>query len=154
MSFTSLFDSFAHAAAPIAVTGLWQGLALALALFLCLKWARTISAAQRFVLWSIGFLAAGILPLSPLVFPLSSNHSAGPFAAIAPHAWLQFDARWTLVLAGLWLIASAARAADLVFHVVRLCHLWRTATPVDVATSLQQNALSGSAPRSHWTGPA
>ncbi len=137
MSFTSLFDSFAHAAAPVAVTGLWQGLALALALFLCLKWARTISAAQRFVLWSIGFLAAGILPLSPLVFPLSSNHSAGPFAAIAPHAWLQFDARWTLVLAGLWLIASAARAADLVFHVVRLCHLWRTATPVDVATSLQ-----------------
>jgi beta-lactamase regulating signal transducer with metallopeptidase domain len=136
-AFTSLFELFAHRAAPIAVSGLWQGLALAFALFLCLKWAGSVSAAQRFVLWSIGFLASVALPLAPLVFSLSLGHSAEPFAATAPHPWLQFDARWMLVLAAVWLIASAARAADLVFHVVRLWRLWRAATPVNVATSRQ-----------------
>src|SRR5579863_5836777 len=136
MSFTGVFDSFAHAAAPIAVAGLWQGLAIALALALCLKITRRVSAGQRFVLWSVGFLAAGVLPLSPLVFSHSSSHSAGPFGAPAAHAWLQLDARWSLMLAALWLIASSVRAVDLIFHMIRLWRLWRTATPFDIATPL------------------
>jgi beta-lactamase regulating signal transducer with metallopeptidase domain len=132
-AFTSLCELFAHRAAPIAVSGVWQGLALAFALFLCMKWTRSASAGMRFVLWSIGFLAAAGLPLAPLVFSLSSSDPAAAFAATAPRGWFQLDARWTLVLAAVWLIASAARAADLVFHILRLCRLWRSAVPAEIS---------------------
>ena len=52
--------------------------------------------------------------------------------AHAAHAWLQFDSRWTFAIAALWLIATLARATDLILHVARLRRLWRAATPVDI----------------------
>ncbi len=138
MHFTGLFDSFAHAAAPVAVTGLWQGLAIALALALCLQITRRLSAGQRFLLWSGGFLAAAGLPLAPLVFSLNSGHSAAGSAGTAPQGWFQLDARWSLVLLSLWLIAASVRTVDLASHMIRLYRLWRSAVPVNVATSLQR----------------
>lgn len=131
MHFDTMFDVLARQAAPVAVTGLWQGLAIAVVLALWLKLATRIAAAQRFVLWSVAFLAVSALPLVPLLIP-SSHPSAVSGMTASLHTWFQLDARWTLVLAALWLVASAARAADLVFHSIRLRRLWRTAKPVEV----------------------
>jgi bla regulator protein blaR1 len=130
----SLFESFADAAAPVAITGMWQGLAVAGSLALGLKFAPRISAAHRFALWTSVFAVLVALPFVPQIFAhLGSTTSSSNIAArIAPHAWLQLDARWSLVVAALWLVASATRATDLAFHALRLRRLWRTATPVKV----------------------
>ena len=128
------FDSFAHTAAPIAVTSLWQGLVIFAGLALCLKSAPRITAAQRFVGWAITFAALVALPLIPRLFG-SFESSATAAAPASPHPWLQLDARWTLAIAGLWAVATVIRAADLVFHSLRLHRLWRTATPIDFPAS-------------------
>jgi beta-lactamase regulating signal transducer with metallopeptidase domain len=136
----SLFESFAHAAAPTAVTSMWQGLAVAGSLALCLKFAPRISAAHRFALWTTAFVSMVALPFVPQVFALLGSAPAATFAAptaATRNAWLQFDTRWSIVLAALWLIASAARATDLAFHVLRLRRLWSTATPVDIPALFQ-----------------
>jgi beta-lactamase regulating signal transducer with metallopeptidase domain len=124
------FDSFARLAASVTVDGLVQGLALALALALCLGFARRISAAQRFALWMAAYAAVATAPLLPLL--LRASNASVPPASTAPHAWLQLDARWTLVLSALWLLASIARATSLMLHIARLRRLWHTATPVGV----------------------
>lgn len=134
MSLTGFFGSFAHAAAPLAVTGLWQGLAVALSLALCLQCARRVSAAQRFALWFAGYVAVVALPLLPFAFDAlqkSSKHALAVPAA-ASHVCLQFDVRWTYAIATLWLVASTVRAADLIFHVIRLRRLWRSASPIEI----------------------
>ena len=66
-AFASLFDAFTRHAALIAVTGLWQGLAVAFALALCLKFAPRVSAAHRFALWGGAFVVTAALPFAPLV---------------------------------------------------------------------------------------
>jgi beta-lactamase regulating signal transducer with metallopeptidase domain len=134
---TSLFESFAHSIAPITFTSLWQGLAVTGSLALFFKFAPRISAAHRFALWATAFVSLVLLPLVPsLIFErLGVTTTASSIATpTATHPWLQFDARWSIVLAVAWLIASAARATDLVFHVLRLRHLWCTAIPVDIPT--------------------
>jgi beta-lactamase regulating signal transducer with metallopeptidase domain len=130
----SLFESFAHAAAPVAVTSVWQGLAVAGSLALCLKIAPRISAAHRFALWTSAFAALIALPFVPRMFESLGSTTASPSLAgpSAPHAWLQFDTHWSIVLASLWLIASAARATDLVFHVFRLRRLWCRASLIEI----------------------
>src|ERR1700761_7456372 len=142
--FSSLFDWLAQAAAPIAVAGLWQGVGIALAMGVSLKLTRGVSAAHRFALWFAGFFAITATPLLPLVLralvasngPAGANTSLTPLATTSSHALLQFNARWAFVLAAFWLIASVARATDLAFHIVRLHRLWKSATPVEVATLL------------------
>jgi beta-lactamase regulating signal transducer with metallopeptidase domain len=138
---TSLFESFARSAAPIAISSLWQGFAVAGSLALCLKFAPRISAAHRFALWTSAFIALIALPLVPQIIVRLGSTTSAAFAnpgTVAPHAWLQIDARWSVVLAALWLIASAARATDLAFHVLRLRRLWRTATPVEIPVGVQR----------------
>jgi beta-lactamase regulating signal transducer with metallopeptidase domain len=136
MNFTALasaFDSVASAVAPMAIAGLWQGLVVACALTLCLKFAHRISAAHRFALGFAAFVAVAALPLASRIVPASGHANAPSTMAVpAAHAWLQFDSRWTFAIAALWLIASLARATDLVLHVARLRRLWRGATPVDI----------------------
>jgi bla regulator protein blaR1 len=136
---SSLFESFANAAAPISITSLWQGSAVACSLAFCLRITPRISAAHRFALWISAFAALVALPFVPCIFErLGSTATSSVLAApAATHAWLQFDARWSIILAALWLIASATRATDLVFHVLRLRRLWRTAIPVEVPVLVQ-----------------
>ena len=50
---------------------------------------------------------------------------------------LQLDSRWGFAIAAFWLAASAFRAAELVFHSLRLRKLWRGATPVEMDGSLR-----------------
>jgi beta-lactamase regulating signal transducer with metallopeptidase domain len=127
-----LFETLARQAAHVAVSGLWQGLGLTLALALCLKCVPRITASHRFVLWLTGFVAVAALPIVPLGLSSPGSVAFGTPPA-ASHAWLQLDSRWTFLLAAVWTVVSFVRVADLALHTLRLRRLWLSATPVDVS---------------------
>jgi len=125
---------FAQTAAPIAIAALWQGAAVAAALALCLRLAPRVSAAHRFAAWAAGFAVLATLPLLPLIAHLTSAPSQPGAALITQpsvHPWFLLDARWSLAIAALWAVASGLRAAELLFHSLRLRRLWKSATPVE-----------------------
>jgi beta-lactamase regulating signal transducer with metallopeptidase domain len=135
------FAHFAQAISPVAaqtvarmvIDAMWQGAAIAFALYLSLRITPRVSAVHRFAAWTAGFAAVAALPFLPLVVHLvsaSSSAAADVSAASAARPWLQFDSRWAFVIAALWLIASALRFAELIFHTLRLRRLWNSATPI------------------------
>ncbi len=134
----SAFQSFSHAAAPIAVTALWQGMAVASCLALCLRFVPRVPAQHRFLLWSASCAALVSLPFISLV----ANHSAFAIApgatskmtATAAQPWLQLDQRWSVLIASLWIVASAVLAIDLVLHSIRLRKMWTRAIPAGAQT--------------------
>lgn len=129
------FERFAQSTTAAALTAVWQGMIVACALALALKFAPRISAAQRFKLWAAAFVVTFALPFAPLVFAILSPSHPSPAldasAVSAPHAWLLLDPRWSLWIAGLWLIASAARAVELLLNALRLRKLWKSALPAN-----------------------
>lgn len=132
------FRSIADSAAPLAVTALWQGIAVAFALAICLRLAPRMSAAHRFVLWFSGFVALVCLPFVPFLSSLKTGGSTGASSGLpgaAPGPWLQLDIRWSLAIAAIWATASIIRAVDLAIHSLRLRKFWKTATPIDLAES-------------------
>jgi beta-lactamase regulating signal transducer with metallopeptidase domain len=135
-SVSATFAAFAHSAAPAAVAALWQGALVALALVLCLRFVLRVSAAHRFALWAAGFVIAAGLPLLPLL-EHSSAVAAAPLGSIAARPWLVLDSRWGFAIAALWLAASAFRAAELAFNLLRLRGLWRDAAPVKTEMNLR-----------------
>jgi beta-lactamase regulating signal transducer with metallopeptidase domain len=155
--------AFAHGAAPVAVTGLWQGAVIALVLGLCFRLTPrlNIAAAQRFALWAAAFAVVAILPFLPLLARGTALGSAAnaptniqigaPVGASAPAPWLrlpqlqipqlqipqlQIDDRWALAITALWLIAFLARATSLTVHSLRLRRLWSSATPIAADANL------------------
>jgi bla regulator protein blaR1 len=135
------FRAIPASLAPIVVTSLWQGLALAAFLYLCLRLAPRISAAHRFALWAAGFATVVALPFLPLLSRVAAMVVAAAPAASAsvptptawPTAWIILSLRWSFALAILWAAASLWRAVDLAAHSLHLRHLWKSATPVDAA---------------------
>lgn len=131
--------AFSQAAAPLVATALWQGVAVAAALAVCLRLAPRMSAAHRFALWIAGFFALVCLPFIPLL-----SHLMAASAAIAPagltetaaQPWLQLDIHWSVAIAALWAVTSLFRAADLAIHSFRLGKLWKTALPVEPDATL------------------
>ena len=136
-SFPAAFAQFARAVSPAALDAMWQGAAVALGLVLVLQFVPRVSASHRFAAWTAGLAAVAALPFLPFIVHVVSGLVSGPGsvaelpqAGAAPRPWFQFDDRWALVIAALWLIASALRAVQLVWHSLRLRKLWKTATPV------------------------
>jgi bla regulator protein blaR1 len=126
--------AFALTAAPAAVDALWQGIAVAAGLAVCLRFAPRISAAHRFTAWTAGFAVLAGLQLLPLLAHLSPEAAAGTASAVAgtpAHPWLELDARWSLALAGLWIVLALLRAGDLFLHSLRLRRLWKSAVPLE-----------------------
>ncbi len=138
----SAFRAFSQAAAPMAVTALWQSAAVAAGLAICLRFAPRASAAHRFAVWAAGFAAVLALPFLPLLLTFGSHAAGGAAASLAvapPKPWLQLDIHWSLGLGALWIAASLLRAVDLGLHSLRLRRLWRAAIPVvsgDLADAL------------------
>ncbi len=145
------FRGFAHAAAPVAVTALWQGALIAAGLALCMRFAPRVAAGHRFAAWAAGFSVLVALPFVPALGRLmasgagasaDSNYGSASLGSLASrsflghaglgHAWLahpwQLSDRWSLAIAALWLLMALARAIDLGVHTVRLRRLWKTAT--------------------------
>src|SRR5579863_6355744 len=138
-SLTNNFRTFTEAAGPVVVTALWQGVAVAIGLSICLRLAPRISAAHRFVVWTAAFTVLVFLP----VLPILSNFTAAPELGFSPgisgpstRPWLEFDARWSLAIAVLWVVTSLLRAVDLAAHSFRLRKLWKSAKPVELNDAL------------------
>ncbi|MDE3061810.1 MAG: M56 family metallopeptidase [Acidobacteriota bacterium] len=128
------FERLAHVAAPIAVTALWQGLAVTVALAGALKLVPRISAGQRFAAWAIGFGVVAVLPLAPLFGHFSKVQASVAATPSAAHqAWLKLVPAWGVAIALLWAAASLLRAVDLGVHAVGLRRIWKSARPVDLA---------------------
>jgi beta-lactamase regulating signal transducer with metallopeptidase domain len=127
------FRAFSQAAAPMAVTALWQSVVLACGLAVCLRLAPRASAAHRFAVWMAGFAAVMALPFLPLLLALreETSGSVGQSLAAAPRPWVDLGIGWSLAIGVLWIAASAARAADLGIHSWRLRRLWKRATPLE-----------------------
>ncbi len=131
------FRSFAHAAAPVAVTALWQGAVVAAGLALCLRIAPRVAAAHRFAAWAAGFSVLAALPFVPALSRLislntESNIGAAQLPSPAAHAWIahplfEISDRWSLAIAALWVLLALARAIDLAIHTARLRRLWKSA---------------------------
>lgn len=135
----SAFRTFAQTTAPLVVTALWQGIAIACALAICLRVAPRMTAAHRFALWISGFIALVCLPFVPLLSHFTQSSpvaviSSG-FAEAAVKPWVQLDIRWSLVIAALWALVSIIRTLDLALHSFRLFRLWKTAAPVEPAAT-------------------
>jgi beta-lactamase regulating signal transducer with metallopeptidase domain len=141
------FAAFAQAAAPVAVSALWQGAAVAIALVLSLRLSPRVSAAHRFAAWAAGFAVVAGLPFLPLLAHSSAVGAFAPLDHAAARPWLSLDSRWAFAIAALWLIASAFRLGQLVFHSLRLRKLWKAAAPVQAEASLRALLASPSAPR-------
>ncbi len=121
--------------APVTVTELWQGLAVAGALWIALRLAPRVSATQRFVAWAAGFVVVAALPLLPLAIVLGHTPAAGAASAagdLPQRAWLHLDMRWSTALAALWASASLLRGMELGAHTLRLRRWWKQAVPVDL----------------------
>jgi bla regulator protein blaR1 len=144
------FSVFAQTAAPVAVTALWQGVAVALILALCLRLAPRVSAAHRFAVWAAAFAVVAAMPFLPALAHSAAESIAPsvPVGSALIRPWLQFDldSHWGFMVAALWLLASAFRAADLAFHSLRLRRLWKSASPVEIDTNIR--ALLSAACRS------
>lgn len=126
------FRGVSQVAATSLINAAWQGALLAGLLTIAIKLAPRTTAAVRFTLWSVAFLAVLLLPLLRLYSPAGVAASA-PVALTAhpsPAPLLQVDVRWGLLIAVLWLAASLFRATRLAVHIVRLTNLWRSAKPL------------------------
>ena len=142
--FPAAFGAFSRGSAPAAVAALWQGAAVALILALCLRLAPRVSAAHRFATWVAGFAVVASLPFLPLLAHALAGAqiapTVAPLEAATAKPWVQLDSRWGLAIAALWIAASVLRAAGLGFHSLRLRKLWKTATPIQRASSLATKA--------------
>jgi beta-lactamase regulating signal transducer with metallopeptidase domain len=127
---------FAQSVAPAFFASLWQGATVAIALVLCLRLVPRISAAHRFAAWAAGFAVVASLPFLPFLVRSGELSAAAPLAAGGARPWLALDSRWGFAIAALWLAASVFRAAELVFHSLRLRKLWKAATPVETEPNL------------------
>jgi beta-lactamase regulating signal transducer with metallopeptidase domain len=140
---SAMFLAFAQAAAPAAVSALWQGTAVAIALALCMRLAPRVSAAHRFALWAAGFAVVAGLPFLPLLGHSSGASAAAPIPEAVARPLMHLDIRWAFIIAAVWLAASAFRAGELAFHVLRLRRLWKAAIPVGVGVEIEAEAGSG-----------
>ncbi len=137
--FTAVFGAFSQVSAPAAVAALWQGIAVAATLALCLRLAPRVSAAHRFAAWAAGFAAVVCLPFLPALVHAAAGSqfaTAPPLQGAAAKPWFQLDSRWGFAIAALWLAASLLRATALGVHSLRLRKLWKTATPIQNSPSL------------------
>ncbi|WP_353066394.1 M56 family metallopeptidase [Tunturibacter psychrotolerans] len=121
-------ESLSRVAAGSVVSGLWQGLVLAAAVWICLRLMPKTTAAIRFAVWTAVF---GVLALLPL---LHAYGLRGDGEASAHGAFVQVDVRWSLAIAVLWFGVSMVRAVKLAIGAVQLRGIWKRSTPVEMST--------------------
>jgi beta-lactamase regulating signal transducer with metallopeptidase domain len=126
--------------AVIAVDAVWQGAFFAFGLAILLRLAPRTSAEHRFSIWAAAFASLVGLPLLTLFSKFSdavisgvsspaANAAAGP---VLSRPWLSIDARWSLLIAAIWIAAMLYRFVGLAVHSLRLRKLWEEAIPVEL----------------------
>lgn len=136
---TNTMMNWIQSAAPVAaeawIASLWQGIALAVAIWLSLKLFPRISASTRFVVWSIAFFAIAFLPLLALL-PHSTGTPASsiafvPEVAKPSHYGLELSASWALVIFAIWGLAVGVQAVRLVRDLYRLRAVRNASSPLE-----------------------
>ena len=130
---THTFTLWSAAASGALVSAVWEGLLLTACVALCMRLLPGLTAARRSLIWTAVFLLVAALHFA-------SWHSGSP-VAISPahHETLEVSARWSLVLALVWLALSLRRALGLASSTLRLHGLLRRAQKV---TPAQHQALA------------
>ena len=104
---------------------IWQGLLLAAVVALCLRLIPALTAAARSLIW---------LTVAALAVLLPFTQAPAPSALLRPalHGTLNLyiDARWTLLIAAVWAVASLVRAVQLATGAIALRRLSRKASPI------------------------
>ncbi|HEV2647297.1 MAG TPA: M56 family metallopeptidase [Acidobacteriaceae bacterium] len=124
-----VLPGWSMAAASAAVGGLiaavWQGILLSVLVVLGLRLFPKAPAGVRFAVWFGVFVVVAAMPLAGLL-----QHGAAAEGRDRS-AWLMVDARWCVLIAAIWAMASAVRAVTLLLAVARVRTLWKRATPLD-----------------------
>ncbi len=131
---------WAQQAALIVVSSAWQGVIIAIGQAALLWLAPRTPAEHRFRIWGAAFATVVGLPLIMLVSKFGAAAVSGVSATpveVATRPLLSVDARWGLVISGIWVAAALYRAGELAVHSIRLRKLWREATPVEVDGGLK-----------------
>ena len=113
------------------VSDLWQGSILAVGVWLCLRLLPRATAAIRFAVWSAVFV---ILAARPFLQAYVSHTSQ---ALPAHAALLQIDIRWSLAIAGVWVLVSLVRLARLAASGLQLHGIWKRAIPITAGHGLE-----------------
>jgi hypothetical protein len=142
-SLLSVSSFLAASAISALFSAVWEGTVLALGVFLCLRMFPRLSAAARSAVWIHVFLLLVLLHLAPA----SGAHWGQQVTArifndfhVAPvHVRLvHLKPMWSLGLAGLWLMLSLFRGAQLMVSAVRLRGLARRAVAVDGSEGMRE----------------
>jgi beta-lactamase regulating signal transducer with metallopeptidase domain len=124
MGFVQSVEGASRLVANSFVSGLWEGIVLALGVELCLRLVPRTTAAVRFAIWTAVFAVLAVLPLM-------HAHSLNPNTGVARGAVVHVDVRWSFAIAALWLIVSLVRGVKLAMSAVRLRGIWKRAVPVE-----------------------
>lgn len=117
-------ESVSRLVANSFVSGLWQGIVLAVGVAFCLRLVPRTTAAIRFAVWTAVFAVLAVLPL---VHAYSLNPGSG---VPGRGALVHVDVRWSFAIAAIWLLVSLVRAVKLAMSAVRLRGIWKRAVPV------------------------
>jgi beta-lactamase regulating signal transducer with metallopeptidase domain len=135
-------DSVVHLAwsqSVVAVAALfsaiWQGTALAALVLLCLRLLPRLSPAARSLIWMNVFLLLGVLHLLP-----GLRH---PATGLKTTHQLTLDVRWSVAIAGLWVLLSLWRGMQLALSAIRMRALARRAIPIDAGPTLKAILQNG-----------
>lgn len=121
---SGLTTGLSQIAASAFVSGIWQGLVLAVAAWACLRMVPKTTAAIRFTVWTAVFSVLAILPFL-------HAYTGRTEQVLATHGtMLRLDVRWSFAIAGLWAVLSAVRASRLLMSGFRLHGIWKRATVV------------------------
>jgi beta-lactamase regulating signal transducer with metallopeptidase domain len=113
------------------VSAVWEGALVAGLVFVVLRMFPGLSAAARSVVWLNVFILLALLHVLPV---FTAGRTALP--AAASHA-VRLDPRWSLAIAGLWLVMSLVRVGQLAAGAVHLRRMARRAVLVETAEDLK-----------------
>lgn len=120
---------------------IWQSLLLAVVVALCLKLVPKLTAAARSVVWLTVAALAVLLHFTQAPTTSSSTHA---FAAQTLHPAFRVDARWSLLIAAIWCVASLIRAVQLATGALELRRLARAATAIPAPDAVCASLLAQS----------
>ena len=114
--------------------GMWQGAVISAGCTLMLRWARGGDASLRFRVWAMSFAGMAALAGLPLLAAEFRGSTVLPDGSVgALNAPVVVDARWSLVVAGLWAAVSLYRLGLLGAHVARVRRIWMAAKALELS---------------------
>jgi beta-lactamase regulating signal transducer with metallopeptidase domain len=124
-------SSLAASAVSSLFSAIWEGAALAACVVVCLRLFPGLSAAARSFVWMNVFLLLVLLHVVPFMGVDANSASLGH------PTLLHLSLGWSFVIAGIWVLLSLWRAAQLITSAIRLRGLVNRATPVSADGALE-----------------